>query len=147
MTFLRSASVLALLAIVFGGCTQDPLGRHAVSGVVKVDGVPLNGGNISFQPSEGQATSAGAVVMDGRYSIPRESGLVAGKYRVSINAPVPGTGGKADETTLPGDPPPPPKELIPADWNTASTQFVEVKKSGSHHFPFEISTKSGAKSK
>lgn len=143
MSMQRFALVLILLAIG-GACTPDPLGRQAISGTVNVDGAPLAKGNISFQPSEGQATSSGAVVSDGKFSIARESGLVPGKYRVSLNAPVPGTGGKADETTLPGDPVPPPKELIPPDWNTASTQSIEVKKGGSAVFSFEVSTKSGA---
>jgi hypothetical protein len=34
--------------------------------------------------------------------------------------------------------------LIPAEWNSASTQFIELKKGGAFSFPFEISTKSGA---
>src|SRR5262245_61063665 len=111
MLLLRSVSVV-LFVFAASGCTQDPLGRHAVSGTVKVDGAPLEKGNISFQPTEGQPTSGGAMVLAGKYSVPRESGLVAGKYRVSINAAVPGSGGVSDEAALPGFPPPAPKELI-----------------------------------
>src|SRR5262245_59243361 len=85
----RFSPVLAVLLLA-AGCGGDPLGRHAISGSVKVDGAPLASGNISFQPTEGQPTSGGAVVSAGKYAVPREGGLVAGKYRVSINAPVPG---------------------------------------------------------
>jgi len=124
------------------GCSHDPLGRHAISGSVTVDGAPLAQGNISFQPTENQPTSSGAVVTDGKFSVPRESGLVAGKYRVVVNAAVPGTEGKAIPVDAqPGDPPPPAKELIPPDWNVSSEHIIEVKPEGPFMFPFEIATK------
>lgn len=141
MLLSRVVLIIVALPILFGGCSDDPLGRHAISGAVKVDGVPLARGNIGFQPTEGQPTSGGAAVSAGEYSVPRSGGLVAGKYRVVINAPVPGTGGKPDETTLPGDPPPPPKELIPPDWNVNSSQTIEVKKKGPFVFDFDVPTR------
>ena len=137
----RAAFRLACLLVALVGCSNDPLGRHAVSGTVNVDGAPLGSGNISFQPTEGQPTMGGARINDGKYSVPRDGGLVPGKYRVSINAPVPGTGGGIAEGAMPGDPPAPPKEMIPADWNTASEHYMEVKKQGPFVFPFEVSTK------
>ncbi len=137
----RSALLCVLFVALGLGCSRDPLGRHALSGTVSVDGLPLAKGNISFQPTEGQRTSGGAMVLGGKFSVPRESGLVLGKYRVSINASAPGTGGTPDENSLPGDPAPPPKELIPKEWNMASEHFIEVKNSGPFKFPFEIATK------
>jgi hypothetical protein len=137
----RFALVAALAAVLLIGCSRDPLGRHAISGTVKVDGQPLAKGDISFQPVEGQATSGGSPIIEGAYSVPKDLGLVAGKYRVEIHAPVPGTGGQADENALPGDPPAPPKELIPAEWNSASTHTIDVRKQGPFEFDFDISTK------
>jgi hypothetical protein len=137
--FALAAAGLYLLA--YAGCGSDPLGRHAVSGNVRIDGQLLDRGNISFQPTEGQVTSGGAVISSGKYSVPREGGLVTGKYRVAINAPVPGTGGKPDENSMPGDPPPPPKERIPPDWNVASSHIIEIRKQGPFTFDFEVSTK------
>jgi hypothetical protein len=129
---------LGLLA----GC-GNPLGRYAISGTVTVDGAPLTKGNISFQPTENQPTSSGAVVAGGKFSIPRDSGLAVGKYRVVVNAAVPGTEGKAVlPDAQPGDPPPPAKELIPPEWNTASQHTIEVKQEGPFEFPFAIETKS-----
>ncbi len=136
------AAVAWLMAL--GGCGGDPLGRHAVSGTIKVDGSPLAKGNVAFQPTEGQATSGGAVIQNGKYAVPQAGGLVAGKYRVSIHAPAPGTGGEVDAESLPGDPPRPPRELIPPDWNTASTQTIEVRKQGPFVFDFDVSTKAGS---
>jgi hypothetical protein len=124
------------------GCGGNPLGRFAISGSVNVDGAPLEKGNISFQPTEAQPTSSGAVVSRGKFSIPRDSGLAVGKYRVVVNAAVPGTEGKPTPDTMPGDPPPPARELIPPNWNVASEQTIEVKPDGPFVFPFEIATKS-----
>jgi len=124
------------------GCGGDPLGRYAISGSVKVDGAPLAKGNISFQPTDNQPTSSGSVVAAGKFSIPREGGLVAGKYRVVINAAVPGSAGKViPADAQPGDPPPPAKEMIPPDWNVASQHMIEIKREGPFVFPFEVATK------
>ena len=148
----RMPAVIVLVSLVASatGCSQDPLGRQAISGTVKVDGAPLAKGSINFEPVEGQPTAGGSPISDGQYEVPREGGLMAGKYRVSINAPVPGTGGQVDENALPGDPPAPPKELIPRAWNTASEQTIQVQKQRKNVFDFEVSTKapaSAAKSK
>jgi hypothetical protein len=143
--------LLALTAIayssIFLGCSKDPLGRQSISGTVKVDGQSLAKGDISFTPIEGQPTSGGSPIEDGKYTVPQAGGLVPGKYRVEIHSPVPGTGGQPDEAALPGDPPAPPKELIPADWNSASTQSVEVKKQGANVFDFDVPTKTGSAKK
>ena len=134
---LFAACILEIALLT--GCGGDPLGRQALSGTVTVDGAPLKQGNLSLQPTEQQPTSSGAMIADGKYVIARDQGLVAGKYRVSINAPVPGTGGEAAE--MPGMPPLPAKELIPAKWNTDSEHFIEVKKEGPFVFDFEVKTK------
>lgn len=144
---LLAALAAAVFVSSLSGCSNDPLGRQAISGTVKVDGQPLAAGDISFTPAEGQPTSGGSPIRDGKYSVPRDMGLVPGKYRVEIHAPVPGTGGQPDENALPGDIPAPPKELIPADWNSASTQSIEVKKQGSGAFDFDVPTKKGAAKK
>jgi len=136
---------IVLAAAVFGalavGCSRDSLGRRAISGTVKVDGIPLAKGHISFQPTEGQPTSSGAVISGGKFSIPPETGLVAGKYRVSINAPVPGTGEKVEQNVIPGEPTPPPKELIPREWNDASEHFIDVRKTGPFEFSLDVTAK------
>jgi hypothetical protein len=135
--------VIACLAGLglWAGCSGDSSGRYAISGTVKLDGAPLDKGNISFQPVEGGLTSSGAVISQGEYSIPRDKGLPVGKYRVEINAAGAGGGNPTAADAAPGDAPPPPKELIPAEWNESSTHTIEVKKEGPFVFPFEIATK------
>ena len=127
---------IALFLCLFGGCGGD------ARGTVKIGGKPLDTGNISFQPADGQNTAGGATISAGTYRVPRDGGLVPGKYTVTINSPVPGTGGGADENSLPGDPPAPPKELIPAEWNSESEHTIEVKPQGPFDFDFDVSSKS-----
>lgn len=147
MPNLRSWIVLAFICLFCCGCSQDADGLQAVSGTVNVDGVPVQTGSIRFEPTEGQASFSGAMILDGKYTVPRDNGLLAGKYRVAITAPMPGTIDKGSSQALPGEAPPLAKDLIPPEWNSASTQFIEVKKGGSNTFSFDIPTKGGAKSK
>jgi hypothetical protein len=147
MPNLRSWIVLAFLLLPFCGCSQESDGLHAVSGTVNVDGAPVQTGSIRFEPTEGQASFSGSMIINGKYTVPRDTGLLPGKYRVAITAPLPGTVDKSSSQALPGEAPPLAKDLIPPEWNSASTQFIEVKKGGSNVFPFEIATKGGAKSK
>lgn len=132
-----SAAGLGVLLVALG-CGSDPLGRQPVRGTVKVNGAPLEQGDISFQPLEGQPTASGAPIRAGEFSIPREQGLAPGKYRVVLHAPVPGTGGKVDPNALPGDPVPPPRELFPPEWNERSQQSVEVQAGKPAQFDFDV---------
>jgi len=136
-------ALVAVLAITpFAGCGGAPAGFYGVSGTVKVDGAPLEKGTISFEAMEGQRTSSGALVSGGEFKVPPAHGLQEGKYRVVVHAASPGSGGgKAADDALPGEAPPPPKELIPPDWNESSKQTIEVKKGGPFVFSFEIATK------
>jgi hypothetical protein len=87
-------------------------------------------------------TSSGAVITQGKYTLPREKGLPPGKYRVVINAVKPGTGGELAAGGMPGDEEgPAPEELIPPEWNTESQHFIEIDSSGSTEFTHEIVTK------
>jgi hypothetical protein len=135
LTFLLATALLP-------GCSQDSEGRQGVNGTVHLDSAPLQTGSINFTPTEGQATAGGAVISNGKFVVPRDNGLLPGKYRVAISAPA---GGDRPAPALPGEAPPPAKELIPPDWNLNSKQIVEVKKGGVNSFPFEISSKSAAK--
>jgi hypothetical protein len=60
---------------------------------------------------------------------------------VTINAPVPGTGGTAQTSAPPGEPVPPPQEMIPPEWNEKSEQTVEVTDKGPNKFDFKIEKK------
>jgi hypothetical protein len=132
---------LALAAVVVApGCRDsNPQNRQAVSGMVTLDGKPLEQGMIVFQPQEQQGTSGGAAVSKGKYSIPRLQGLAEGKYRVEIRASEKGAG--MSDAPTPGMPKPPGKELIPAEYNSKSDKTVTVTAKGPNEFKFDIMTK------
>src|SRR5262245_61774871 len=92
------------------GCGGDSLGRQSIAGSVNVNGAPLEKGTVNFQPVDKGIPGAGKV-SGGKFSIARKDGLPVGKYRVGINAPVPGTGSEAPAGAMPGEPLPPPQEL------------------------------------
>jgi hypothetical protein len=122
------------------GCSGGSAGRYAITGTVTLDGSPLAKGNIGFSPLENGRTSSGAIITDGKFSIPADKGLPVGKYRVDVHAAAPGAP-PPDPNALPGSGPPPPKELIPPEWNENSKETIEVKKEGPFNFAFDIATK------
>ncbi len=120
----RAAGV-GLLAVLLAGC-GDGDGRQAVSGTVTFKGQPVDG-SIDFIPAAGAGTQAGAVIEKGRYSIPRDKGLVPGTYKVMIFSP-----DNKEVTPDPGGNPflAKAKERIPAEYNEKTTLTREVKPGG-----------------
>ncbi len=136
--------VCVILSVVLSGCgPSDPLDRKAISGTVTVDGSPVELGNINFEPEGGSgvSTGSGSIVTKGKFAIEKEFGLPVGKYRVRVNIPKPGTGGTVDPNALPGLPVAPPEEMAPPEWNTKSTQTIEVKSEGPFEFTFAVTSK------
>ena len=88
-------SRLIRLAILFlglslaAGCTQEGgAGRYALEGAVTLaNGQPVPAGEIGFEPdSESGNTGPGSLcqIKDGKYSLPKDQGIVGGKYVVNI---------------------------------------------------------------
>jgi hypothetical protein len=131
--------IWACVPVLLGtGCGADPLGRQPIRGTVSFNGTPLASGTINFSPVDSAKTATGGQIEAGRFAFDREQGLAAGMYRVTINAPKPGTVQMADDNTLPGDPLPVPEELIPPEWNTGSKEVIEVEDTGPQEFNFEV---------
>ncbi|MFM7316846.1 MAG: hypothetical protein ACKO5E_07840, partial [bacterium] len=75
--------LLVSITIVLSGCGGDGLPRQAISGSISINGKPLKSGVVNFVPqSAGMPTQSGAAIVEGKYSIPRATGLVPGKYKV-----------------------------------------------------------------
>jgi hypothetical protein len=131
--------LLLAAPLVLAGCSDQYAGRMAVSGNVTLEGQPLDGGSISFEPiDQGLDTRAGGEVKNGRFSIPRESGLKPGKYLVRLtagdgktptNEEAGAPGGSTNIISV---------DRIPEDWNVNSKHEVEVKADGSNTFEFPI---------
>jgi hypothetical protein len=131
----RMICCLALVAggtLTTAGCNRGGTDRCAVTGAVTLKGQPVNGGNIQFAPmSVKQVSASGAVILDGRYTIPRQSGLAAGKYRVRIYWPE-----KAGIEQGPNVPLP--KERVPAKYNADSELTAEVRERADNTFDFAL---------
>lgn len=130
------AFCVQLGSVLLTGCgsSSDRLG---VSGKVTLDGAPLSGGSIRFASTETK-TSGGAMVNDGQYVIPREKGLLPGKYRVELNAPdesVPpvAAGGSGGGLAAP--------ERIPPEYNINSAHTIDVTVNGDNQFDFDVVSK------
>jgi hypothetical protein len=85
--FLTIGLILCSAAVpVLPGCSRRD-GRLAVSGAVTIDDKPLETGSIRFQPVDiNKATGSGAIVRNGKYSVPADHGLTPGKYLVTVQA-------------------------------------------------------------
>src|SRR5262249_18741083 len=105
------------LAMMLGCGREDNLPREAVSGAVSIEGKPLKSGLITFLPAEDVPTQGGAPVVEGKYTIAQNQGLVPGKYRVVISSPEDKPEVLDKTNNAPGLPPVPRKEVIPAQYN------------------------------
>lgn len=76
------------MIISTAGCQQSPL-EAEVSGLVTLDGMPLQSGSVIFAPYAGGSNNAfGAVDSSGEYFLKsnRTPGLAPGKYKVTVAA-------------------------------------------------------------
>jgi hypothetical protein len=109
------------------GCSDPHDGRLEVTGLVTLLGQPLKDGSISFEPLEGQGTQSGAPITDGKYTVPRKSGLKPGKYLVRITAGDGRTVANEEAAAPGGSTNIVSVDQIPDDWNSQSKQVHVVK--------------------
>ena len=121
------------------GCGGDS-GRKSVEGTVTLDGQPLPSGSVTFVPLPGtKSPTAGAKVVDGKFSIPAQKGTFDGKFRVEITAtrasgrkvPDRWTGKLVDDY----------QQYLPARYNTASKLKADVQTGVSNRFEFSLESK------
>src|SRR5437899_5735855 len=122
LVYLCACALVAGLA----GCGDSGPKRYAVSGEVKWRDQPLDHGGVILLPDDSSLGSiGGAVIKDGRYSIPAKSGLLAGRYKVMVTSADPSKA--PDPEALPGPAGPLPKDRISPKYNSAQTiLFAEV---------------------
>jgi hypothetical protein len=131
--------LLCLCVIVLGitGCADSASRRYAVSGVVKWQGKPLDQGAITFLPEDSSVGSGGgAMIENGKYSIPAKQGLLPGRYKVTISSADPRN--KAPDPDSPPGYLPVPKDRLAAKYNTQTTLTADVKPQGPNTFNFEV---------
>jgi len=142
LKWIAAATAIALLpGLGTTGCGGDSLPRQAVSGMVTLDEKPLKSGLVSFVPTvPDMPTQGGASIVDGKYSIPRSTGLVPGKYRVVVSSGEGSAEKKVDMNEAPGMPPIPAKQAIPPTYNSASILEANVTDGGANQFDFNLTS-------
>jgi len=122
-----------VVTAIFSGCGA---GTTSVSGVVTLDGKPVEGASVSFTPvaekDGGVGGSYGKTDAEGRYTLRTvagdRTGAAVGKHKVTI------TLSKSD----PNNPEGAAKELIPAKYNTKSELTFDVPSGGTDSANFEL---------
>lgn len=126
----QSAAVLAAGLVAGGlGCRQSGPTLAPVTGVVTVNGDPVPGVIVEFQPESPGSPSIGQTDSDGRYELRfsrKRWGALLGKHTVRVNF---------DHDPDAGNPPPP--FQIPAKYNAQSELTAEVK-SGGNEYDFAL---------
>lgn len=85
---VRFPVLLLGILLVIGGCSKPPIDLGYVSGVITVDGKPLDNANISFRPMEGGRPSFGLTNSNGYYTLYHTSkfqGAELGEHKVEID--------------------------------------------------------------
>jgi hypothetical protein len=136
MRWRLAQAVSVASCICLFGCSDELGNRQPVEGQVTLGGQPLDSGSIEFTPlDEKVGTKSGGEIKAGKYSIPRENGLIPGKYRVRITAAT-----EADRLApgeLPGPTGPGGKERVPPEFNIKSEIEANVT-TGTNTFNYEI---------
>jgi hypothetical protein len=134
MRMVRSAPLvlLVLFLLIAGGC--DSSGGAKVSGEVKLDGGPLEKGEITFTPTDGKGQAAGGAIVAGKYSV---AGVPPGPNHVQIRAFKPGP--KKQEYK--DDPKSERETWANVKFTTDSKMEIDIKSGGNDLPPFELKSK------
>ncbi len=125
------ACVSFLLALSVTGCGGDGPERGIVTGKVTLNGAPLPGADVEFQPEEGSPSYA-MTDDKGRYDLMYtrdKRGAMIGEHTVRIMTPTTGTDTQGNEIRVP--------QQVPPKYNAGSTLTREVKP-GRNSYDFEL---------
>jgi hypothetical protein len=130
-TAWRAGLLTGLILIV--GCEEPTTGT--VTGMVTVDGSPAKNGSIAFFPVDGKSSTAGAEIVDGRYT----AQVSFGESKVEIRVPK-----VLGERKLYDAPNSPMKtvlaESLPARYNDATELTLKVQP-GENRKDYQLTTK------
>ncbi len=153
--------VPSLALVCFAGCggaTSDRPATYAVTGVVTLDGKPVEGATVTFNPESRDGTAAfGRTGADGTYQLTTfeaSDGALPGDYIVTVtkysggdtgtsSAPTEEGGEPADyiPPEAPGyQPPPPPQNALPQKYSAMHTSDLRavVQESGENVVNVEL---------
>jgi hypothetical protein len=140
----RGSLAVACLAMaaLHTGCDAKSGGLAPVSGIITLDGKPVPGAQVSFQPQGGEQKnpgpgSAGVCDVSGRYeltTIRKEPGAVTGPHAVRVYGPKDKMISGSD-VDVPGR-----KELFPPKYNFQTELSFEVPAGGTDQANFDLSS-------
>jgi len=134
--------LLGMLTLGAAGCGPSPV---AVQGRVTLDDRPLDEAVILFVPLDEGRKKTGTEIVDGQYHLPREDGLLPGKYRVEIadNPPLDGVHSAGHGQQAATSAAPQRRRPFPYRYTHDSPFSVEVEPSSDDplRFDFELTTK------
>lgn len=143
--FILSAAIAGIVAMT--GCAEDPFALVPVSGVVKMDGEPLEGAIISFQPiaKEGSDNSgpgsSGVCDAEGRFTLAtqtaeREPGAVVAVHKIRLSMSNAGSGPPPDISS--DEDAEPVFEGLPQKYNVRSKLKFTVPEGGTDQANFDL---------
>lgn len=120
-----------LLALAGAGCGKAKPATAPVAGRVLLDGKPVAGAAVMFEPVEGGVPARGGTGADGSFTLStfgRDDGALVGRHRVSVSKFVV-EGVAANELGLeaaPGQPGAQPKAAVPVRYADPKTSGLEA---------------------
>ena len=149
---IRPLGVLILAALVSAvGCSGGSGSFATVSGVVKKDGVPVDGAKVTFYSTvqaEGQKSGVYSVMTDseGKYllaTVGKDPGIPPGMYKVTVTKlELKGAPPELDQGQLEASGTA--KNLLPMDYeNLANTKLSVTLEAGRNEKNFDLKGKSG----
>jgi len=128
MRFVALCCSVALVSLVMSGCGGDGPELTSVKGEVTLDGSPLEGAVVTFNPTaEGGSPSSGTTDAGGAYELMftyDKKGAMPGDHSVRISKMAPSTG--EGEGEIEGED----VESLPARYNTETTLTATVESGG-----------------
>lgn len=134
---------LSLVLSGSAGCSQKPYELAPVSGTVTLDGEPLAGAAVNFQPVRSRGNdnpgpgSSGRCDGDGRYqltTIHGDPGAVVGQHRIRIYSDRQPVDSSRDESG------PAPRDLMPDRYNTRTELTLDVTPDGTSQADFSLTS-------
>lgn len=125
---------LGLGAVLLGAGGDDP-SRVSLTGLVNLDGQPLDRGSIYFRMTSpsGDLITGGALIHQGRFSLPETDPIVPGTYMVRVSGL---------ESFIPRellrDDPSLPREPLPECYNAQSILKVVIPRGGKQSLKFDL---------
>lgn len=130
----HSTILLTLVLTVLPGCGSSD-GRLSVVGTAMLDGQPVPRASVSFRPIDHQGSTAGTSLVDGKFTITADHGLLPGRYSVRFETTRP-TGRKVQSPELG-----PVDEIAVVEITGVQPAEVTVTADGPNVFEFQLQSK------